>query len=141
MQNQNTLTPYIYIIITASTLTLLLMVLIHADVDWSLAWIFSGFLLYIPLLFTENRVWRGLVIAGEYLFLLFIFWVFMMLAKYKPGEELVPLVLFIIHSFIRLFLFFKVLGSRYPLSLAIAITLLISIPVYGYGTTEYFKLM
>lgn len=141
MKIQNPHTPYIYTIITLSALSLILLVSTNTDVDWSLAWIFSGFLLYIPLLFTKNRVWSCIVIAAEYLFLLFIFWVFMMLSRYEPGEELAPLALIIIHSLIRLFLFFKVLGSRYSLSLAIAFTILISIPVYWYGTTEYLKLM
>src|SRR5690606_25249217 len=141
MKIQNPHTPYIYTIITLSALSLILLVSTNTDVDWSIAWIFSGFLLYIPLLFTKNRVWSCIVIAAEYLFLLFIFWVFMMLSRYEPGEELAPLALFIIHWLLRVFLFFKVLGRRYCLSLAIAFTILIGIPADCSGTTEYFKLM
>ncbi|MBC9795083.1 hypothetical protein [Sinomicrobium weinanense] len=141
MKNQNALNPYFYTVIVASALTVILLTSTNADLDWSLAWIFSGFLLYIPLLFIKNRILRGIVIAAEYLFLLFIFWLFMMLARYEPGEELASLALFIAHSLIRLFLFLKVAGSRYALFLAIVFTLLISIPVYWYGTTDYLKLM
>ena len=142
MKDKNELNPYFYTVIAVSALTVIFMVVpANTDIDWSLAWIFFGFLLYIPLLFIKNRILTGMVIAAEYLFLLFIFWVFMMLARYEPGEELAPLVLFTAHSFIRLFLFLKIAGSRYALPLAIALALLISIPVYWYGSTEYLKLM
>ncbi|MGS2740056.1 hypothetical protein [Sinomicrobium pectinilyticum] len=140
MKNKDELTPYFYTVIAVSALTIILMVATNAA-DRSLAWIFFGFLLYIPLLFVKNRVLIGIVIAAEYLFLLSVFWLFMMLLKYEPGGELVPLALFIVHSLIRLFIFLKVAGSRYALLLAIAIALLISIPVYWYGTTDYLKLM
>ncbi|RAV28084.1 hypothetical protein [Sinomicrobium soli] len=143
MENQHTLHPYFYTLIAVSALTVILLTATSADMDWDFAWLFCGFLLYIPLLFVKNRVLTGVVIAAEYLFLLFVFWIIMMLLRYEPGEELASLGLFIFHSVLRLYLFLKVAGAdnRYALPLAIAFALLVSTAVYWHGSTDYLKLM
>lgn len=143
MKNQNIRNPYFYTVIAVSVLTVALLVSADNDIGWDFAVVWCGFLLYIPLLFVKNRIFQGMVIAAEYLFMSLVFLVIMALIRYAPGEQLGALTLFIVHSFLRLYIFLKIAGAgnRYALVLGLTITLLLGIAVYGYGSTDYLKLM